>query len=174
MNLEVINILNSIALDSAQEEIIKEELRQLFVKSKCQKILLINPPDGDEKIFNFKIAKSGRYTNFAPYGFGIISKHLTKRGYDVEILNLNHIILKCVNEVNSEKEFNYNKIITEAIKEKIKNFKPDLIGLTCMFSMTHKSLKNVTNCKGGKIQNSQRRTLLSSTCDSRGLESAPL
>ena len=145
MGLKIVDIPNLITLNSAQEKTIKEELRQLFAKSKCQKILLINPPDGDEKIFNFKIAKSGRYTNFAPYGFGIISKHLTKRGYDVEILNLNHILLKYVNEVNSEKEFNYNKIITEAIKQKIKNFEPNLIGLTCMFSMTHKSLKNVTD-----------------------------
>ena len=49
-------------------------------------------------------------------------------------------------------------------KKNLDEFNPDLIGLTCMFSMTHKSLKNVSeiikkvkkysNCCGGHISNS--------------------
>ena len=35
------------------------------------------------KCLIIKLAKTGRYTNFAPYGLGIISKHLASIGYDV-------------------------------------------------------------------------------------------
>ena len=94
-------------------------------------------------MFNYTSAKSGRYTNFAPYGLGIVSKHLKSLGYETKILNLNHHILKKVNELN-EDEFDYKKIISDTLLEELNDFNPDLIGLTCMFSMTHKSLKSVS------------------------------
>lgn len=125
--LEVKNILNSI-----------NELK--FIN----KILLINPPDGDASIFNYDTAKTGRYTNFAPYGLGVISQHLKKRGIESKILNLNHIILEKVKKLKKD-DFNYQNILKTEIYESIKNFNPDFVGLTCMFSMTHNSLKNVAS-----------------------------
>ena len=123
-----------------------ELFRQSFIKTigekKFQKILLINPPDGDIEMFNLETAKLKRYPNYPPYGLGIISNQLLKRGYDVEILNLNDHLLTQANEVE---KFDYNKIVFEHLNERIKKFSPDLIGLTCMFTMTHKSLKNVVD-----------------------------
>ena len=60
----------------------------------------------------------------------------------MEILNLNDHLLTQANEVE---KFDYNKIVFEHLNERIKKFSPDLIGLTCMFTMTHKSLKNVVD-----------------------------
>ncbi len=145
--MKILQIDNSTLINSDLNKQIFDTLSLTFPKTedkfRCSKILLINPPDGDEKMFNFNSAKTGRYTNFAPYGLGIISKHLNMLGYEAEILNLNHEVLKKITELNEE-EFDYNNIINDSIKNKIEDFNPDLIGLTCMFSMTHKSLKNVS------------------------------
>ena len=119
-------------------------LRKLFNKRQVLKILLINPPDGDAEMFNYDVAKTKRYTNFAPYGLGIISKHLNFKHYETNILNLNDIILKKVHSSSHKEEFDYKKILNDELKFVIDSFKPDLIGLTCMFSMTHKSLKYVS------------------------------
>ncbi len=124
---------------------VKNTLKKIFNNGEIQKILFINPPDGDQKIFNFHTAKSGRYTNFAPYGIGIIAKHLEKRDYETKILNLNHLILEEVSNCDEEKEFSYDEIVEHEIEKAINEFQPDFIGITCMFSMTHNSLKNVAN-----------------------------
>ncbi len=131
-------------ISSDQSNLLRNSLRKLFQNKKVNKVLLINPPDGDYEMFNFEVAKTKRYTNFAPYGLGIISKHLNFKQYETNLLNLNDIILKKVNSSNNKDEFDYKKIINDEIKNVIDNFKPDLIGLTCMFSMTHKSLKYVS------------------------------
>ena len=82
----VIECESTVSLDENVKSTVKTTLRKIFANKGIQKILLINPPDGDQKIFNFQTAKSGRYTNFAPYGIGIIAKHLEKRHYDTKIL----------------------------------------------------------------------------------------
>ena len=84
----------------------------------------------------------GRYPNYPPYGLGCISTKLLKNNVDVKILNLNHEILKACSE---KKTFDYDDFWKKKIDECLKDFKPDLIGVGCMFTMTHTSLKNV--CK---------------------------
>ena len=145
--MKIKTITNQTELTEKTKQFIHNKLTNIFLKEnghqECNKILFINPPDGDHDMFNYTSAKSGRYTNFAPYGLGIVSKHLKSLGYETKILNLNHHILKKVSELN-EDEFDYKKIISDTLLEELNDFNPDLIGLTCMFSMTHKSLKSVS------------------------------
>ena len=145
--MKIKTISNLTELDDKMKQFAYSKLTNIFLKENgyldCNKILFINPPDGDQEMFNYNSAKTGRYTNFAPYGLGIVSKHLKSLGYETKILNLNHLILKKVSELN-EDEFDYKKIIYDAISKEINDFNPDLVGLTCMFSMTHKSLKKVS------------------------------
>ena len=65
-------------------------------------------------MFNYDVAKTGRYTNFAPYGLGIISEHLVNKKYETKILNLNHLLLEKVDLLKKD-DFNYDKIIEEEI-----------------------------------------------------------
>ena len=122
-----------------------EQTLKDFIKifpSKIKKVLFVNPPDGDSKLFNRATADVGRYPNYPPYGLGCISTKLLKNNVDVKILNLNHEILKACSE---KKTFDYDDFWKKKIDECLKDFKPDLIGVGCMFTMTHTSLKNV--CK---------------------------
>ena len=145
--MKIKTITSHTELDEKMKQFVYNKLSNIFLKENgyldCNKILFINPPDGDHDMFNYTSAKSGRYTNFAPYGLGIVSKHLKSLGYETKILNLNHHILKKVSELD-EDEFDYKRIIFDELSKELNDFKPDLIGLTCMFSMTHKSLKNVS------------------------------
>ncbi len=127
-------------LPAANERLLKKFLR-IFPK-KIKKVLFINPPDGDSKLFNRKTADVGRYPNYPPYGIGCISTKLLKSKIDVKILNLNHEILK---ECKENKKFDYDNFWQKKIDETLKDFNADIIGVGCMFTMTHFSLKNV--CK---------------------------
>ena len=69
-------------LPAANERLLKKFLR-IFPK-KIKKVLFINPPDGDSKLFNRKTADVGRYPNYPPYGIGCISTKLLKSKIDVK------------------------------------------------------------------------------------------
>jgi len=96
-------------------------------------------------MFNYGTGKRGRYWNFAPYGLGTIATHLRNSDIGVEILNLNNVVLKACGESEREGDFDFDKAWQDAVAAAIKNFSPDFIGLTCMFTQTHKSTINVCN-----------------------------
>ena len=107
------------------------------------KILLVNPPDVDATLFDWATAKRGRANNYPAYGLGVLARHLLNNGFEVEILNLNHELLKVVYQANSPIDYDltWKAILTSTVTR----FKPDLVGVTCLFSVTGKSLENV--CK---------------------------
>lgn len=105
-----------------------------------ERVLFIVPPDGDEEAFNYETCRLGRYPNFPPYGIGILASKLMDIGINVNVLNLNHAVLKWV-----RRGMSYQQVIDEILPIEIEVFKPDLIGLTCMFSQTHKSLVDTVN-----------------------------
>ena len=146
-NQKIINkdIIEVESLDNISEKeklSIRIVLKSLFNNRSVKKVLLINPPDGDKSMFKLETAKAKRYTNFAPYGLGIVAQYLRKSNIECKILNLNHLLLLEASKENKNK-FNYDAIIKKYIGEAISEFKPDFVSLTCMFSMTHNSLKNV-------------------------------
>lgn len=114
-------------------------LNAVFPNRQIKKVLFVVPPDGDSKIFSFSTAKRGRYWNYPPYGLGVIATILRRENLEVDILNLNNEILKVANLTENEADFNFDKVITQAIEAKLAQFNPDFIGLSCMFSQTHQS-----------------------------------
>ena len=105
------------------------------------RILLVNPPDVDSSLFDYPTAKRGRANNYPAYGLGVLARHLLDHGYQVDILNLNHELLRVVHY--STEPVSYDDTWKSILKERIDSFKPDLIGVSCLFSVTGKSLVNV-------------------------------
>ena len=120
-----------------------EYIRSKFKNKLIKRVLLVNPPDIHESIFDYSTAKRGRANNYPSYGLGIIAGHLIKNNYETQLVNLNHEILKEVHKSNSSRDFNYTNVWKKSLQKAIDKFKPDLIGVTCLFSVTGPSLKEV-------------------------------
>lgn len=128
-----------------EEKIHSDNLREKFNNLNIKKILLIQPPDSDKKIFNFGSAKRGRLWNYPPYGLGVLAKRLQKENIDVEILNLNNEILKFIKLSKiSEENFDFDKVWIESLNKKLSDFKPCLVGLTSMFSQSHEIIMQLS------------------------------
>ena len=132
-----------IKLPANEFELAKIHIEAVMKGKQVKRILFVNPPDVDEKIFDYEIAKRGRGNNYPSYGIGILAAQLRKLEYDVDIINLNHEILKDVYYNNDPKNFDFVKTWQKKIKDRINDFKPDLVGVSCLFSVTHNSFKKV-------------------------------
>lgn len=120
-------------------------LNRLFPQRKINKVLLVNPPDADSSLFRYETAKRHRYTNYPPYGLTVLAQNLIMIGVDVRISNLNYYVLKCCIESFSPEEFDFDMAWQRKLSNDISEFKPDTIGVSCMFSMTYPSFRNVCN-----------------------------
>lgn len=127
-------------------------LNRLFPERAINTVLLVNPPDADETLFRTDIALRGRYTNYPPYGLAVLAANLKAAGISVQICNLNHEILKKCHSLKKDPDvFDFDKIWHNKLADDIAAFKPDLVGVGCMFSMTHTSFEKV--CKEVKKHN---------------------
>ncbi len=130
-------------------ELLDQELTNLFPKREVKRILFIAPPDGDKSMFDYATGKRGRYWNYPAYGAGVIASYLRKDGIEVSILNLNNKVLqKCWNS-RSQEEFDFDRVWKETLKEELEQYKPDMVGVTCMFTQTHTATVEV--CKEVKL-----------------------
>lgn len=120
-----------------------EFLNRLFPKRRIQKILLVNPPDADASLFRYKTAKRRRYSNYPPYGLALLAQNVRQVGVEVRVLNLNHEVLKRCVESATEDAFQFDAVWQQKLSDAVSVFGPDVIGVTCMFTMTHVSLRNV-------------------------------
>ena len=118
-------------------------ITSIFPRRSIRRVLLVNPPDADASIFRYETARRGRYTNYPPYGLAILAEQLRRIDIDVRVLNLNHTVLKAAHATKTAAEFDHFATWTTALDEAIAEYQPDLIGVTCMFTMTHTSLKQV-------------------------------
>jgi len=119
---------------------IVKKLRLVFNKGDYQSILLINPLQFPEEKLNVRIAKNKRYYDYPPYNLGLLSANLKKRGYTVNILDLNMEMLDHICTSNEESETIKEQILIlwkEKLEKKIRDSQPDLIGITCTFTMSH-------------------------------------
>ncbi len=124
-------------------ETLQAELDRLFPAREIERVLLIVPPNLAADAFSFRFAQKGRYENFPPYGLGVLASHLRAGGIEVSILNLHHHLLKTTRSGIDEDVFDYDEVVGDAIAKELRAFRPDLVGVTCMFSATHASAVNV-------------------------------
>lgn len=114
-----------------------------FPKRRISRVLLVNPPDGESGLFRHATAKRRRYPNYPPYGLGILAQGLRSIGVVPRIINLNHSVLASCHASSSTQEFDFDRAWQDDLSIAIREFQPDLIGVTCMFTMTHGSMKKV-------------------------------
>lgn len=120
-----------------------------FPRGRIERVLLVTPPDGEAELFRIQTAKRRRYPNYPPYGQAVLATNLRKIGVEPQILNLNHEVLKAANLSADDKAFDFDSVWRTHLREAIETFQPDLIGVTCMFTMTHPSMKRVCEFAGG-------------------------
>jgi radical SAM superfamily enzyme YgiQ (UPF0313 family) len=120
-------------------------LRESFKGQTIKKVLLVSPPDVDVGLFDYATTKRGRSNNYPPYGLGVIARHLLSNNVDVRICNLNHEVLKKCFQSENASQFDFEATFKTKLAEEIESFQPDLIGVTCLFTVTHPSFVEV--CK---------------------------
>lgn len=129
----------------SQWALLQDELDAKFPSRCVRKVLLIAPPDADRSMFNFATAKRGRYWTFPPYGLGTIAAHLRTDKIAVQIVNLNHEVLKAAYYTDNEADFDFDESWQQALHQRMQDFEPDFVCITCMFSQTHNSAKYLVN-----------------------------
>lgn len=140
-------IIDVLPISSAQHpENEPFDAKSLFAEKgirNVKKLLLINPPDADADVFDVSFANRRRYSNYPPYGLMILGTIAESLGVEVKILNLQHEILRRARaQVN---HFNFSEELQKVIDSCFADFRPDLVGVTCMFTMTHVSFVDVCN-----------------------------
>jgi radical SAM superfamily enzyme YgiQ (UPF0313 family) len=121
----------------------KVKLNELFQGRTIKKVLLVAPPDIDTSLFDYDLTKRGRSNNYPPYGLAVLARHLLDHGLEVKICNLNHEILKRCQQSSGPLDFEYEDTWRSQLTRDMDSFKPDLIGATCLFTVTHPSLVRV-------------------------------
>ncbi len=135
-------VLNDTTYNTKEE--IANKIREKFPEGKCDRILLVNPPQTKKDAFNLKMAQGRSYPCYPPYNLALLSRNLEERGYATDILDINYEILDKVSKVD-DNNFNYDEW-KEILQKRIDEFKPDLVGVTCMYTMVHNEMKDITDC----------------------------
>ncbi len=126
----------------AKEEI-GSKIREKFQDRGCERILLVNPPQTTRDVFDVKVAKAGNYPCYPPYNIALLSKGLEERGYITQLLDMNYEILK--RAFDSNEEFNFYNVWRTIFQDKLDKFKPDLVGISCMFTMNYPEVKSLAD-----------------------------
>lgn len=123
------------------KHLIGEKLHFLFPKG-CQKILLIEPQQVPEEDYDVGVAGNKRYPVYPPAGLGILSQTLKQSGYSVDLLEINFWLQKELQ--TKDVAFDYH-VWKKWVLERIKSYQPDLVGITCMFTITYRQTARIAN-----------------------------
>ena len=129
---------------TSPKDVIYDKLSTIF-KSGCNKILLVHPLPFNTENFEIHQARNRRYYTWPPYGLGVLCKNLKDRGNSVKLVDFNFETLELIEnrpDINDEESarFLVKNYWKDRLEEVIDEFEPDLIGLTCMFTMGHEML----------------------------------
>ncbi len=128
------------------KELVSEKISRLLGR-KNQRILLIQPLQVSESKIDTPIARNKRYYAYPPYALGVLSTHLKKRGYLPFILDLNFEVFDFIFREGSRPiaAESLTRVWKEKLEQTLKQFNPDVAGLTCTFTMGHEVLLRVAD-----------------------------
>jgi len=119
------------------ERLIAEKLKGLLPDG-CQKILLVEPPNVAEEDYDVDVAWDNCYPVYPPAGLGILKTDLLTRGYNVKIIDLNFKLQEYLKEIGRGL-FQFCRW-EDWLVDEIDSFQPEVIGLTCMFTVSHRQM----------------------------------
>ncbi len=124
--------------------LLSNKVNTLF-KNPINKVLFINPLFFPEDQFNLTVARNKRYYCYPPYGIGLLSANLNKIGINTAILDLNMEVLASVENSNSDyfSTKDISNLWVNKLNDTLKSFRPDLIGISCTFTMSHNMLMSI-------------------------------
>ena len=142
MEQKIIEVKQSLSFDQGMSE----EMLKLFPNG-IKRILFVQPPDIDCEGFKAELAVRKRYWNYPPYGLMILSAIVRNENCVPHIINLQHSLLKKIINIGEDKYDKglWGEHVQGELKSVVESFKPELIGLTCMFSLTHQSMLDCIN-----------------------------
>lgn len=110
------------------------------IKSPCHRVLFVYLPHIMKNDFSVERAQKSRYWIYQPYGPGLLAQSLFSRGYEADIVDLNYEILRAAHDI--PENFDYD-VWRNKLRENLENFQPDVVGISCMFTMSHEAVKEV-------------------------------
>ena len=121
-------------------ELVKEKALTSSLE-RVNKVTLISPLQIPSDFFDAEMASRKRYFSYPPYGLGLVARELSSSGIEVNIIDLNYAVLSEIDNfikdpINFEKNYLF---------ENMDRFKPDIVGVTCMFTITHDSFRKTVN-----------------------------
>lgn len=106
-----------------------------------KKIMLINPP---EKVRILKDGKPAHRKHCSPpLGMAYLTSSLLKNDYDVEVVDM---LAEGYSKEKVVNEYIVYGLSNEDLVEKINKFKPDVIGISFMFTFTLSVVKDICKC----------------------------
>ncbi len=121
---------------------IADKLRGM-VADDASRILLIQPLQVAEAKIDTLIAKRQRYYNYPPYGLGILADILGRKGFDSHIVDLNNLVFTEVHGGLSGDSRTIEQCWKQHLGRALMKFRPDVVAVTCMFTMTHPVLLKI-------------------------------
>ena len=126
---------------AAERARIAERLRAL-IPDGAARILLVQPLQVAEAKIDPQFALRRRYYNYPPYGLGILSNILKARGFETRIVDLNTAVFTARGGqlVETASAADMTACWQDELRRAMADFEPDLVAITCMFTMTHPML----------------------------------
>ena len=141
----VLDVISTAAPMDATHTVIVEKIQQVFTNP-VQRVLLIQPPQFPEELLDVKIAQNKRYYNYPPYGLGLLCTRLKAKGYDVQILDLNFDLLDFISTFDGDDaRTQVTRLWQNSVRGQIEACMPDLVGISCMFTMSHEITKKIVS-----------------------------
>ncbi|MSR76455.1 MAG: radical SAM protein [Candidatus Ryanbacteria bacterium] len=122
------------------DQLVAHELRKRFPRLPVRRVILINPPALSAQLFDIAAARKKRYSGFLPYGLTVLAALLRRSSFEVSILDLNFYVLA---EIQRVSEIDIEATWRGELRRVLSSFDPDIVGVTCMFTMTHEAFTEV-------------------------------
>jgi len=125
------------------------------LNKQINKILLIQPIQIHESKLDLKIARNKRYYMYPPYGLGILNSILKKNKFQSIILDLNFEVFNFIKNNQNISEKDLTQCWKDKLQNILKNFKPQLVGVSCTFTMNHESMLEIFK----EVKNENNKTI---------------